>query len=116
MAAIRLGYDTALARHFDGNHKVEDDLKCGILKHNIEWNVLKRKQQEGELIKKLNTLEPRGLNISGGVKTKRIVMPFIEIDLMKDRMEIPDGVTMVYKNDKNLKRKMLNNTKKKITT
>ena len=114
LASIRLRYDTAVANHFDSSHNIQNDLRCGVLKHNNGWSDMMRKEKEGELIKRLGTIEPDGINISRGVQTKRIVLPFIEADLMRDKWNVPENIKIVYKNENNLKKKMLIGSKKKL--
>ena len=114
LASIRLGYDTAVAKHFDTTHNVATDFICGVLKHSISWNELQRKEKEGDMINKLNTRAPNGMNLTQGIKTKRIVIPYLEAQLRCNRIDIPDNTKIVYSNAKNLKRIMINSTKNKI--
>ena len=109
ISAIRLKYDTPIARHFKKHTDFWSCLKCGILAQNKYWITMARRDKESHFIAKLKTISPYGLNENKGHKTRRIVQPYVGIQLPTKRDEF-----IVYKQGRSLKRQFLINVKNKI--
>ena len=113
-SCIRLNYDTPVAEHFSGSDHDEADIMVGVLAQNNTWSILKRKEIEGDFIRRFDTHAPQGLNIIKPRRTKRIVLPYVSGTPSITKIKEITCCKIIFKTQPNIKKQFLLSTKNKI--